>query len=94
VSERFEQLVAKHQRLRMRIALERLHLGETVQQIEHQLRGVDRGVTVARNLVSKPALIVGGVAFLALLGPRRVLRWLSRGAMFVATARRVMQLRF
>jgi YqjK-like protein len=94
VSERFDQLVAKHKSLRARIDLERHHLGQTVQHIEQQLGGVDRGVTVVRNLVSKPALIVGGVALLALIGPRRVLRWLSRGAMFVATARRVMQLRF
>jgi hypothetical protein len=35
-------------------------------------------------------LIAGGVALVALLGPRRVLGWATRSALFYSTAKRVM----
>jgi hypothetical protein len=92
-SERFNQLVAKHGNLRQRSALQRRQLGATMQQIEHQLSGLDRGIGAAQRLIKNPAVIVGGVALVALVGPKRLMRWVSRGALIYSTAKRFARLR-
>lgn len=92
-SERFNQLVAKHSNLRLRAAVQRRELGATMDQIEHHLSGVDRGIGAAQRLIKNPAVIVGGVALVALIGPKRLMRWATRGALVYSTARRFMRLR-
>lgn len=92
MSERFNQLTARHMTLRAHAALQRRVLGEKAREIEQQLSGVDRAVTLVRNVARHPALIVAGVAVVALLGPRRLLRWAGRSAIWVTTARRLMRL--
>jgi YqjK-like protein len=91
MSERFNQLSARHSHLRARSALQRQHLGQTADEIESKLRGIDRGVAFVRGVARKPALLIGGVALIALLGPKRLLRWAGRGAVLYSTARRVMR---
>ena len=93
MSDRFDQLTAHHSNLRVRCALQRQHLANVGKEIEQQLSGVDRGVKLVRNVVRSPALVMGGVAVIALLGPKRLLRWASRGALFYTTARRLLRLR-
>lgn len=92
MSDRFDQLSAKHVRLRTHAALQRRALGERAQEIEQRLTGVDRAVVIARNVVRQPALLIGGVAIIALVGPRRLLRWAGRSALWITTARKVMRL--
>jgi hypothetical protein len=93
MSDRFDQLSVHHGNLRAHCALQRQHLAKTALEIESQLGGVDRGVSLVRNVVRSPALIMGGVALVALVGPKRLLRWASRGALFYTTARRLLRLR-
>lgn len=92
-SERFNQLAAKHANLRLRAAVQRRELGATVGDIEHQLSGVDRGIGAATRLIKNPAVIVGGVAVVAMIGPKRLMRWLTKGALAYSTAKRFMRLR-
>jgi hypothetical protein len=92
-SERFNQLAAKHSNLRLRSAVQRRELGATMNDIEHQLSGLDRGLGAAQRLIKHPAVIVGGVALVALVGPKRLVRWASRGALVYSTARRFINLR-
>jgi YqjK-like protein len=87
VSERFDQLAAKHQRLRLKSEGQRRELGSAAIEIEERLSGVDRGLTAVRRFVRHPAVILGGVAALALIGPRRLLSVASRGAMYASLAR-------
>jgi hypothetical protein len=89
MSERFNQLNSHHDHLRTLCAVQRERLGETADDIEQRLAGIDRGVKVARGLMRKPLLIVGAVALIAVLGPRRLLGWASRGAVLYSTARRL-----
>jgi hypothetical protein len=70
-SERFNQLVTKHSKLRLRSAVQRRELGSTMNDIEHRLSGLDR----------------------ALVGPKRLIGWASRGALIYTTARRFINLR-
>ena len=92
-SERFNQLAAKHSNLRLRSAVQRRELGATMNAIEHQLGGLDRGLGAAQRWIKNPAVIIGGVALVALVGPKRLVRWASRGALIYSTARRFIRLR-
>ncbi|GFE78578.1 hypothetical protein GCM10011487_05780 [Steroidobacter agaridevorans] len=93
MSERFNQLAAKHSNLRLRAAVQRRELGSTMNEIEHHLSGLDRGLGAAQRLAKNPAVLIGGVAVVALIGPKRLMRWVSRGALIYSTARRFMHLR-
>lgn len=92
-SERFNQLVTKHSNLRLRAAVQRRELGTSMNEIEHHLSGLDRGIGAVQRLIKNPAVLVGGVALVALIGPKRLVRWASRGALVYSTARRFMRLR-
>jgi hypothetical protein len=92
-SERFNQLAAKHSNLRLRAAVQRRELGTTMNEIEHQLSGVDRGIARVSRVLRNPAVIVGGVALVAMVGPKRLMRWITKGAVLYSTAKRVIRLR-
>lgn len=92
-SQRFHQLSAKHSNLRLRSAVQRRQLGSTMNEIEHHLSGLDRGLGAAQRLIKNPAVLIGGVAVVALIGPKRLMRWVSRGALIYTTARRFIRLR-
>jgi hypothetical protein len=92
-SERFNQLAAKHANLRLRSAVQRRELGDTMSDIEHQLSGVDRGIATATRVLKNPAVIVGGVALVALIGPKRLMRLMTKGALVYSTAKRLLRLR-
>jgi hypothetical protein len=93
MSNRFDQLSAHHSHLLARIAVQRRALAENAEEIEHQLGRVDRGLAVVRRVLSSPALIGGAIAVVALVGPRRLLRWSTRGLMMYSTARQLLRLR-
>lgn len=92
-SERFNQLSAKHANLRLRAAVQRGQLSETMNDIEHRLSGVDRGISATTRLLKNPVVLIGGVAIVALLGPRRLMGWASRGVLVYSTAKRFLRLR-
>src|ERR1044072_132156 len=93
MSQRFDQLHSHHSNLLARIAVQRQQLAETAEEIEHELGRVDRGLAVVRRVLRHPALIGGAIAVVALIGPRRLMRWSSRGLMFYSTARHLIRLR-
>ena len=92
-SERFNQLAAKHSNLRLRAALQRNQLGATMNEIEHQLSGLDRGIARATRVIKNPAVMVGAVALVALVGPKRLMRWATKGALVYSTAKRLIRMR-
>jgi hypothetical protein len=93
MSQRFDQLHAHHSNLLARIAVQRRELAETSEEIEHELGRVDRGVAAIRRVLGSPVLIGGAIAVVALVGPRRLLRWSSKGLMLYSTARQLLRLR-
>jgi hypothetical protein len=92
-SERFNQLAAKHSNLRLRSALQRNQLGATMNEIEHQLGGLDRGIARTTRVLKNPAVIIGAVALVAMVGPKRLMRWATKGALVYSTAKRLIRLR-
>jgi hypothetical protein len=93
VSKRFDQLSAHHSNLLARCAVQRRQLGESAEEIEHELGRVDRGVAAVRRVLRHPAMIGGALAVVALIGPRRLLRWTTSGLMWYSTARSLIRLR-
>ena len=93
MSQRYDQLNAHHSGLLARIAVQRQQLGETADEIEHELGRVDRGLAAVRRVLSSPVLICGAIGVVALIGPRRLARWSTKGLMLYSTARQLLRLR-
>jgi hypothetical protein len=73
-------------------ALQRGELSQRTQQIEARLAPIDRGINIVRRYAAQPLLLVGAAALLIMVGPRRILRWGGRGAVFITAGRRVARL--
>ena len=93
MSERFDQLSAKHKTLRLRTELERRQLAQAAHETERHLAGIDRSVNAVRRIVRNPALVVGAIGIVVFVGPKRVLGFASRAFMLYTTARRLLRLR-
>ena len=72
LAERRATLVAK-------AATQRTELAQTLAPWRAPLAIVDQSVQAARYLGRHPGLVVGAVAFAAVLRPRQVFGWLRRG---------------
>jgi hypothetical protein len=92
MSERQRELAERRQALRAQSEIQREHLSRTVEDIETRLAGIDRGIDIVRRVAKKPIVLAGGIALVALIGPRRLLRIAGRSAVLFATGRRVMRM--
>jgi YqjK-like protein len=93
MSQRYDQLNAHHSNLLARIAVQRQQLGETADEIEHELGRIDRGLAAVRRVLRSPVLICGAIGVVALIGPRRLARWSTKGLMLYSTARQLLRFR-
>jgi len=93
MSRRFDQLSAHHSNLLARCAVQRQKLAESAEEIEYELSRVDRGLQAVRRVLRSPAMIGAAVAVVALVGPRRLLRWGTRALMLYSTARQLVRLK-
>jgi hypothetical protein len=93
MSQRFDQLTGHHSNLLARCAVQRRQLGESAEEIEHELGRVDRGLATVRRVLRSPAMIGGAIAVVALVGPRRLLRWGTKGLMLYSSVRQLLRLR-
>jgi|RhiMetdeSRZDD1v2_1073273.scaffolds.fasta_scaffold2094239_2 hypothetical protein len=89
MSDRFNELSAKHRALLERCAVQRTHVGQMADDVQGRLGRVDRAVGIVRRLMGSPLIIVAGIAVVALIGPGRLLRLASRAAVVYPTVRRV-----
>jgi uncharacterized protein YigA (DUF484 family) len=92
MSDRHAELEARRKALIAQSARQREELHTMVLKLKERLAGVDHGIDVARSFVRKPAVIAGVIAFLSLIGPRRILRAVSKSAVFITTGRRVLSM--
>lgn len=92
MSNRLEDLASKRAALIAQSTSQRAHLKENIDDIETHLAGIDRGVEVARRILKHPLVLAGGIALFALIGPGKILRIASRGALLFSTGKRVMKL--
>jgi len=92
MSERRRELAARREALLAEAALQRDVLGQTAGDIEQRLAGLDRGIDLARRAIKHPLVLAGGIAFVTLVGPRKLLRVAGRSAVIFQTGRRVLRL--
>lgn len=92
MSDRQRELAARRGALRAKSAIQREFLVDTIDDIETRLTGLDRGIDMVRHVVKQPVVLAGGIALIALIGPRRVLRMAGRAAVLFATGRRVLRI--
>lgn len=92
MSDRQLELAGRRSALIAEANAQREQLRSLAGDIKERLTGVDRGIEVARSVARNPAVVVGAVAMVAFIGPRRLVRALARSAMFIATGRRIVNL--
>jgi hypothetical protein len=78
VNRRIAAIEAKRARLIERAAREREIVAQSLQTWAQPLAFVDRCVEAVRFVLSRPPLVAGAVFILALLRPRRTLKWARR----------------
>ena len=79
MNAKLDELVQRRATLVAKAAMQRTELGRVLTPWRAPLAAVDQGVLAARYLGRHPGLLVGMVAFVAVLRPRRILGWLRRG---------------
>lgn len=75
--------------LQARCEAQRLMLAEQVAAIEERFHATDSMLGVVRSVITKPAVLAGGMALLLTLGRSGWWSKLSRGLILFSTARRV-----
>jgi len=93
VKQRAAQLAQRRAALIQRSAAQRAVLAAEVDLIAVRLERIDVRIDAVRRFFRRPWLLLGGVAAaLVLLGPRKLIRIGSRGAMWFGTTQRVLRL--
>jgi hypothetical protein len=88
---RAQELAYQRLRLRAQCARQREQLTVELRAVEAELAGVDRAILFARRFATKPALVAAGVALFTAIGPKRVLRLVTKGAFWYSTGSRLMR---
>lgn len=90
--DRAQELAYRRRRLQAQCAIQRRDIGAAAAEVEYQLSGVDKAVLLVRRVTSAPALVSAAVAVLTLVGPKRALKWVSQGAFWYTTGKRMLGL--
>ncbi len=89
---RSAQLAIKRRELQLRCALQRYEIAELSHDFEARLTGVGRVIDIAISVAKHPIAILAAFAGAIFIGPWRIIRWVSRGAMLFNVARQVQRL--
>lgn len=89
MSDRVLELELRRRALQVRCASQRAQLDEISDELQHQLRHIDRGIELARRATARPMVIIIGLAALTFIGPRGMLRWVSRAALLATALKRL-----
>ena len=89
---RAEQLAEQRRHLQMRCALQRQELAHLANDIEARLVTADRVIDVASSIARNPIALIAVIAGTLILGPWRIMKWVSQGALLFNVARRVQEL--
>ena len=92
MSDRQHELAEKRRTLLAETDVQRERLTDLAFDIEQRLAGIDRSIHIMRTISKRPVLVAGAVAVIALIGPRRLLRAVTRGAALIASGRQISKL--
>ena len=85
------ELAERRAALVARAAIQRAELLQALAPWRRPLAVVDQCLAPVRYIGSHPALLVGAMAFMAVIRPKRMARWLQSGWWVWRTARAVKQ---
>lgn len=86
---RADQLAERRRLLQLHCALQRSEVAHLVDDMEVRLAKADRVIAAVGVVARNPVLLLGGISAILILGPWRIARWLSQGAMLFGIVRRV-----
>ena len=89
---RAEQLELQRRALQLRCALQRQQIARLAADIEGQLGTADRVISIVSNVARNPLALVATFTGLMVLGPWRIIKWVSQGALAFNLARRIQHL--
>jgi hypothetical protein len=75
--------------LQKRSSAQRALIAESTAALAARGMVLDRAVAVARGIAARPLIFGSIVALAAVVGPRRILGWVARGAAFYGLTRRL-----
>jgi hypothetical protein len=75
--------------LQERSSAQRILIAESTAALAARGMVLDRAVAVARGIAARPLIFGSIVALAAVVGPRRILGWVARGAAFYGLTRRL-----
>jgi hypothetical protein len=78
MSDRMTELADRRATLLLRTAVQRRELAREVAAVETRLQSVDHFLAMGRGVLRNPAVIVGGLLVIVLLGRTRLLRLLGQ----------------
>jgi hypothetical protein len=91
VSARVKQLAEREARLQQRCAAQRASIAREVANIEGRFARIDRLVSVARDALLHPAVIVGGIVALLTIRRSKGVRLIGRVYLLTRAVRRLLQ---
>jgi predicted dithiol-disulfide oxidoreductase (DUF899 family) len=92
MTSRAEQLAYQRRELQLRCALQRQQIAFLAQNIEGQLVTADRVFSVVSTVARSPLAILAVITGTMVLGPWRIFKWVSQGAVLFNLAKRVQHL--
>jgi hypothetical protein len=92
MTSRAEQLAYKRRSLQLRCALQRQQVSFMTAAIEGQLGTADRVFSIASAVGKNPLFVVAALTGAMMIGPWRLLRWASQGALLFNVARKILRL--
>ena len=91
MSARVKQLAEREARLQQRCAAQRASIAREVANIEGRFARIDRLVSVARDALLHPAVIVGGIVALLTIRRSKGVRLIGRVYLLTRAVRRLLQ---
>ena len=91
MSSRVKHLAEREAMLQQRCAAQRASIAHEVANIEGRFERIDRLVSVARNTLLHPAVIVGGIIALLTIRRARGMRFIGRVYMLTRAVRRLVR---
>ena len=89
---RAQQLAQKRRHLQVQCALQRRHLAYLANDIEARLVTADRVIDVVSRIARNPIALIAVLAGTLIIGPWRITKWVSQGALIFKIAKRVQRL--
>lgn len=91
MSERLRELARRQEELQLRSAVQRRSIAAEVRSIEARFDSVDRVASVARNILTNPLVITGGIVALLTIGRVGGFRLVGRAMILMTAARRLVK---